>query len=50
MQRNAPLQAKLIDDLLDMNRLMSGNVRLDVAPIDIASLLHATIQGLAADG
>src|SRR5581483_254096 len=29
VRRNAQLQAKLIDDLLDMNRLLSGNLHLD---------------------
>ena len=48
LQRNATLQAHMIDELLDMSRLSSGNIRLDLARIDIASLLHATIQGLAA--
>jgi signal transduction histidine kinase len=46
LQRNARLQAQLIDDLLDMNRLTSGNVRLDVTPVDVAGTLHATIQSL----
>jgi signal transduction histidine kinase/DNA-binding response OmpR family regulator len=46
IRRNADIQAKLIDDLLDMNRLMSGNVQLEVAPVDIGALLQATIQGL----
>jgi signal transduction histidine kinase len=40
------VQAKLIDDLLNMNRLMSGDLRLDIAPIQIGSLLHATMQSL----
>jgi PAS domain S-box-containing protein len=44
--RNAQLQAKLIEDLLDMNRLMSGNVQLEVAPVDIGALLQTTMQGL----
>ena len=44
--RNAQLQAKLIDDLLDMNRLMSGNVRLEVAPVDVGALLQTTMQSL----
>ena len=48
LQRNATLQARMIDELLDMSRLSSGNIRLDLARIDIASILHATIQGLAA--
>jgi PAS domain S-box-containing protein len=46
LQRNARLQARLIDDLLDMNRLTSGNVRLEVAPVDVAGALHATIDSL----
>ncbi|HWW86625.1 MAG TPA: ATP-binding protein [Vicinamibacterales bacterium] len=44
--RNAQLQAKLIDDLLDMNRLMAGNIQLDVAPVDVATLLQTTMQSL----
>jgi len=48
LRRNATLQARMIDELLDMSRLSSGNIRLDLERIDIASILHTTIQGLAA--
>jgi PAS domain S-box-containing protein len=44
--RNAQVQAKLIDDLLNMNRLMSGDLRLDLAPVHMGSLLQATMQSL----
>jgi PAS domain S-box-containing protein len=44
--RNAQIQAKLIDDLLDMNRLMSGNVRLDVETVDVGALLRTAMQSL----
>jgi PAS domain S-box-containing protein len=44
--RNARLQARLIDDLLDMNRLLSGDFRLEVATVDVAALLRATLEGL----
>jgi signal transduction histidine kinase/DNA-binding response OmpR family regulator len=44
--RNAQLQAKLIDDLLDMNRLISGNITLEVAQVDVAGLLQTTMQSL----
>jgi PAS domain S-box-containing protein len=44
--RNAQVQAKLIDDLLNMNRLLSGDLRLDLAPVQMGSLLQATIQSL----
>lgn len=46
IQRNARLQAKLIDDLLDMNRLMLGNVHLDITPIDLGAVLQATTKAL----
>jgi signal transduction histidine kinase len=46
VRRNAELQARLIDDLLDMNRLMSGNFRLELGRVDVDALLNTTIQGL----
>ncbi len=46
VQRNAQVQAKLIDDLLDMNRLVSGTLRLEVEPVDVRGLLNTAIQGL----
>ncbi len=44
--RNAQMQAKLIEDLLDMNRLMSGTVQLELSAVDVGSLLQATMQTL----
>jgi len=44
--RNARMQARLIDDLLDMNRLIVGNVRLEIVRVDIGTLLQATMQSL----
>src|SRR6476660_9036722 len=44
--RNAQMQAKLIDDLLDMNRLMSGSLRLEVSRVRVGSLLQTTMQSL----
>src|SRR5919198_4089098 len=46
IQRNAQIQAKLIDDLLDMNRLIAGNLQGDLAPVDVGTTLKTTIQGL----
>ncbi len=46
IRRNAQLQAKLIDDLLDMNRLMAGNVTVEPSLIDVATLVQATMQSL----
>ena len=46
VRRNAQVQAMLIDDLLDMNRLLSGTMRLDVHPVDVAGVVQATLQAL----
>jgi PAS domain S-box-containing protein len=46
IQRNAQLQARLIDDLLDMNRLLSGNMQLTITTVDIAGTLQASMKSL----
>jgi PAS domain S-box-containing protein len=46
IRRNAELQAQLIEDLLDMNRLMAGNVQMEMKSVDVGSLLQTTTQGL----
>lgn len=46
IRRNAQAQAKLIDDLLDMNRLVSGNITIERVRVDVASLVQATMQTL----
>jgi signal transduction histidine kinase len=46
IRRNAEMQAKLIEDLLDMNRLISGTMRIEVAPVDLSALVQTTIQAL----
>ena len=44
IERNARLQTQLIDDLLDMSRIISGKVRLDVQSIDPVESIHAAIE------
>jgi len=46
IQRNAQLQAKLIEDLLEMNKLASGTVRLEIAPMDVGAALFAATDSL----
>jgi PAS domain S-box-containing protein len=41
IERNARVQAELIDDLLDMSRIISGKVRLNVQPVDLAEVINA---------
>jgi hypothetical protein len=44
IERNARAQARIIDDLLDMSRIISGKVRLDVQRVELASVLEAAIE------
>ena len=44
IQRNAKTQTELIDDLLDMNRIISGKVRLDVQPTDLANVVELAVE------
>jgi signal transduction histidine kinase/CheY-like chemotaxis protein len=44
IERNASAQAKLIDDMLDMARIAAGKVRLEVRPIDLASVMFAAVD------
>jgi signal transduction histidine kinase/CheY-like chemotaxis protein len=44
--RNARAQAQLIDDLLDMNRIVSGKIRLEVQPVDLASIVQAALDSV----
>jgi signal transduction histidine kinase/CheY-like chemotaxis protein len=44
--RNARAQAKLIDDLLDMNSIVSGKIRLDVHLLDLPLILDAAIDAV----
>jgi PAS domain S-box-containing protein len=44
IERNARAQTRLIEDLLDMSRITSGQVRLDVQSLDPAALVDATLE------
>jgi len=43
IERNARAQGQLIDDLLDMSRIISGNLRLDVQLIEPEKVVEAAI-------
>ena len=48
IERNVRVQAQLIDDLLDMSRIISGNVRLDVQRIDLPAIVAASVETVRA--
>ncbi len=43
IERNARAQAKLINDLLDMSRILSGRLRLDIQPVNFTDIVEAAI-------
>ena len=43
IERNARVQTQLIEDLLDMSRIISGKVRLNVQPVDVAAVIEAAL-------
>ncbi len=43
IQRNANVQKQLIEDLLDMSRIISGKVRLDVQMVDLPTVIEAAV-------
>lgn len=46
IERNARLQAQLIEDLLDMSRIVSGKIRLNREPIDPVQAVQAAIESV----
>jgi PAS domain S-box-containing protein len=46
IERNARTQTQLIEDLLDMSRIVSGKVRLDVQWTDLANVIHQAIDAV----
>ena len=44
--RNATAQARLIDDMLDVSRIISGKLRLQIGRVDIAGVIRAALDAL----
>jgi signal transduction histidine kinase/CheY-like chemotaxis protein len=44
IRRNAELQAKLIDDLLDLTRVAQGKVQLHFEAVDVHGLVHQAVK------
>jgi PAS domain S-box/PAS domain S-box len=51
IERNAKSQAQLIEDILDVSRVITGKLRLNVGPVDVVSVISAAVDSvqLAAD-
>ncbi len=47
IKRNAMMQAQLIEDLLEVGRITSGKMRLEIEPIDIGFVISEAIASVA---
>jgi PAS domain S-box-containing protein len=46
IERNARAQSQLIDDLLDVSRIITGKLRIDVRPVDPNSFIEAAVEAV----
>lgn len=46
IERNAKAQAQLIEDILDVSRVMSGKLRLNNERVDMASVINAAVDSV----
>ncbi len=44
IERNAVAQAQLINDLLDVSRIISGKMRLDLVPVELVGVIEAALD------
>ena len=46
IERNTKSLAQIIDDLLDVSRIISGKLRLEATPIDLAPVIEAALDAI----
>jgi signal transduction histidine kinase/ActR/RegA family two-component response regulator len=46
IERNAKLQARMVEDLLDMSRILSGKLAMELQRTDLAVVIEAAIAGV----
>jgi CheY-like chemotaxis protein len=46
IERNARTQTRIVEDLLDLSRIIAGKMRLDVQRVDLAAVVSAAVETL----
>jgi PAS domain S-box-containing protein len=46
IERNAASQRQIIEDLLDVSRIVSGKLRISTQPVDLLLIIHAAIDAV----
>lgn len=44
IERNAKTQVKIVDDLLDVSRIISGKLRLNLEALDLSNVIRAAVE------
>jgi PAS domain S-box-containing protein len=46
VERNAAALTQLVEDILDVSRIISGKVRLNIQPVDLPTVVHLAVESL----
>jgi len=46
IERNAKAQAQLVEDILDVSRVITGKLQLNIGPVDVAAIINAAIDSV----
>ena len=46
IERNATAQLELVEDLLDVSRIITGKLRLEIGPVDLAAAIGAAVEAI----
>ncbi|WP_284666056.1 ATP-binding protein [Myxococcus sp. SDU36] len=46
VERNARAQGQLVEDLLDVSRIMTGKLKLEVSSVDVSQVVEAALESL----
>jgi signal transduction histidine kinase len=46
IERNALMQKQIVEDLLDVSRIVTGKLRINTQPIDLLLVIHAAIDAV----
>ena len=47
IERGTRMQVRLVDDLLDVSRIVAGKLKLDQGPVDLCAVVRAALEGVA---
>ena len=46
IERNALMQKQIVEDLLDVSRIITGKLRINTQPVDLLLVIHAAIDAI----